>query len=74
MGSVPLSMNQLEEITMQVSRELLEEWAINDRFTENEIEKATQNAVNDTVLIINSFMEKMNDAMIVQAENKKIIN
>jgi hypothetical protein len=73
MANVPLSMEQLENITSQVAQELLEDWAINDRFDEDKLVEATQNAVNDTVLVINSFMEKFNDTMIQQTENKNII-
>jgi 3-deoxy-D-arabino-heptulosonate 7-phosphate (DAHP) synthase len=73
MASVPVSMEQLESITAQVAEELLEEWAINDRFTEDQIENARSWAIDDTVLIVNSFMEKFNTAMLEQAEEKKLI-
>jgi len=72
MSSVPLSMNQLETITEIVARDLLEQWAINDRFEENELEEATQNAVTDTVFVINSFMEHFNTYMMFEAEKKKL--
>jgi hypothetical protein len=74
MSSVPLSMQKLEEITILVAQELLEDWAINDRFDENEMDQAKENAVNDTILIINSFMEKFNEVMILEATEKKLIN
>ena len=70
MASVPLSMNKLEEITFQVAQELLEQWAIDDRFNEDQIAEATQNAVDDTVFIINRFMEEFNTHMLVEAEQK----
>lgn len=75
MSSVPISIAKLEAITTNVARELLEEWAINDRYEEDQIEKATENAVGDTIFIINSFMEHMNSAMLEEAEsvNKKLI-
>ena len=73
MANVPLSMEQLENITSQVAQELLEDWAINDRFEEDQLTQATENAINDTILIINSFMEKFNDTMIQQSENKNIL-
>jgi len=41
MANVPLSMNQLEQITEIVARDLLEQWAIEDRFPEDQLEKAT---------------------------------
>jgi hypothetical protein len=70
MASVPLSMNKLEEITFQVAQELLEQWAIDDRFNEDQVAEATQNAVNDTVFVINRFMEEFNTQMLVESEQK----
>jgi hypothetical protein len=72
MSSVPLSMQQLEDITTTVARDLLESWALNDRFHVDELEKAKQNAVDDTVFIINSFMEHFNTYMMFEAEKKKL--
>jgi hypothetical protein len=74
MSSVPISMKSLEDIVSKVAQELLEEWAINDRFSINEKEIAVQNAVNDTALVINSFMELFNTAMVEQESQKKLIN
>ena len=73
MYSIPLSMKQLEDITTAVARDLLENWALNDRFTEDELEQATQNAVDDTVFVINNFMEHFNEYMMFEAEKKKLI-
>jgi hypothetical protein len=73
MASVPISMDKLETIVFQIAEELLEDWAINDRFTEDKVEEAKTNAVNDTVLIVNSFMERFNTAMLEEAEEKKLI-
>jgi ribosomal protein S13 len=73
MPSVPLSMHQLEAIAEAVARDLLEEWAINDRFTIEQLEEAKQNAVNDAIFVINNFMEHFNTYMLTEAENKKII-
>jgi hypothetical protein len=64
MASVPLSMNDLEVIVEQVARELLEDWAINNRFTEDELLQAATNSVNDTAFVINRFMDMLNDAML----------
>jgi hypothetical protein len=74
MSNVPLSMNKLEAICESVARELLEEWAINDRFTEENLEKAVKDATGDTIFVINSFMEKFNSEMVAEATEKKIIN
>ena len=69
MSNVPLSMEQLESITTVVAQELLEDWALNDRFTEEDLAQATQNAVDDTILVINSFMEQFNYLMMTESEN-----
>jgi uncharacterized FlaG/YvyC family protein len=72
MSSVPLSTNQLETIVEIVARDLLEQWAIDDRFAEDQIEKAQQDAVNDAVFVINSFMEHFNTYMMFEAEKKNL--
>ena len=43
MAGVPVSMEKLEKITEQVARELLEDWAINDRYAPEDTEIAIQN-------------------------------
>ena len=73
MANVPVSMEKLESITAQVAEELLEEWAINDRFSEEQINEAKTWAIDDTVLIINSFMEKFNTVMLEEAQDTKLI-
>jgi hypothetical protein len=70
MSSVPLSMQQLEDIATEVSRSLLEQWAIDDRFSEEDMVKAAQNAVNDTIFVINNFMEHFNSYMLTESEQK----
>jgi len=72
MASVPLSVNQLETIVETVSRDLLEQWALNDRFSINELEQAKQNVVDDTVFVINQFMDHFNTYMMFEAEKKKL--
>jgi len=73
MSQVPLSTAQLEKIVETVARDLLEQWAITDRFTEEQIEKAQQDAVEDTVFVINNFMEHFNTYMMFEAEKKSLI-
>jgi len=73
MASVPLSANQLETIVETVARDLLESWAINDRFSIDELENAKQYAVDDAVFVINNFMEHFNTYMMFEAEKKKLI-
>ena len=72
MAQVPLSVNQLETIVETVSRYLLEQWALNDRFGEDELDKAKQDAVDDTIFVINQFMEHFNTYMMFEAEKKKL--
>jgi len=66
-------MNQLEQITEIVARDLLEQWAIEDRFPEDQLEKATQDAVDDTAFVINQFMSLLNEVMLTTAEQSKLI-
>jgi len=73
MASVPISMNQLENITESVARDLLEQWAIEDRFTEDQIAKAQQDAIDDTAFVINAFMTLLNETMMTSAEQSKLI-
>lgn len=74
MTSVPLNINQLETITEIVARDLLEEWAINDRFIEDQIVQSTQNAISDTIFVMNRFMTLFNEQMLQTAMEKHIIN
>jgi hypothetical protein len=74
MSNIPMSMKQLEDITTEVARELLEQWAIDNRFKENEMIKAAQDAVDDTVFVINKFMEQFNYYMLIESEKDKLIN
>ena len=71
MSSVPISMEQLEAITAQVAQELLEDWAINDKFKQEDLLEISKKAVDDTVLVINSFMEHLNYIMMHESENNK---
>jgi len=68
MADVPLALNDLNSITEIVARDLLEQWAIDDRFTEDQIDEATKNAVNDTIFVINNFMGLFNEKMLLQSE------
>jgi hypothetical protein len=63
-GDIPLSVSNLEKIVEVVATELLEQWAIDDRFTEENIEEAKLDAIDDTVFVVNSFMNYFNEAML----------
>jgi hypothetical protein len=73
MSSVPISVSELELIAEVVARDLLEQWAIDDRFKEEDMVIAAQNVVDDTIFVINSFMEHLNNQMMTSAEDKKLI-
>ena len=73
MASVPLSMQQLEDITAMVAQDLLEKWAIDDRFDEEQLADAAQNAVEDTAFIINQFMEHFNTQMLAEQDKPNLI-
>ena len=70
MSSVPLSQKDLETIIEVISRDLLEQWAINDRFKENEMSQAVDNALDDTVFIVSQFMDHFNQLMITKAQEQ----
>ena len=74
MASVPLSVAQLEQIATSVAQDLLQEWAINDRFTEENMVQAAQDAVSDTIFVIESYMDQVNTLMLAEAERKNLIN
>jgi hypothetical protein len=69
-GDIPLSVSSLENIVEIVATELLEQWAIDDRFTEENIEEAKLDAIDDTVFVVNSFMNYVNEAMLTSKTNQ----
>ncbi len=73
MASVPLSVAQLEKIVEIVATDLLEEWALNDRFSEEDLENAKKNALNDSIFVIDTFMSLFNETMSAEAEQKRLI-
>jgi hypothetical protein len=73
MASVPLSMQQLEDIAVSVSRELLEQWAIDERFAEDKMAEAAAHAIDDTIFVINAYMEHVNYHMMNSEDKGSII-
>jgi hypothetical protein len=63
MAEIPLPMNELEELIGDIAIELLESWASEGRIPDGEEAKHGSLALDDTVFIINLFMEKFNEAM-----------
>jgi hypothetical protein len=69
-GDIPLSVSNLEKIVEVVAVELLEQWAIDDRFVEDKIDDARQDALDDTIFVINSFMNYFNEALLTAKTEK----
>jgi len=63
MAEVPVSINDLNDIAVAVSRDLLEKWAIDDRFTEEKLDDYSKYAADDTIFVINKYMEYLNFKM-----------
>jgi hypothetical protein len=72
-NTTPLSVQELEVVLETVARNLLEKWAIEDRFTEEEMFDHIQYSVDDTAFVINNYMEVINDLMISKATENRII-
>jgi len=70
-NDIPVGLKDLETIITKVAADLLEEWAINDRFSEDDMEKASQMAVDDTVFVINAYMAIFNE-LIILAQTAKL--
>ena len=62
-NSIPLPVAQLEKIISQTAQNLLEKWAVDDRFTEDQIANYAQYAIDDTVFIVNQYMIYFNMIM-----------
>lgn len=63
-ASVPLAITELEQIVEVVAHNLYAKWAEEGRFTEEEIAEAAHNSVDDTVFVINNYMQIFNDIML----------
>jgi hypothetical protein len=71
-NSVPLAQQQLEQVVEVVARGLLEKWAIDDRFTEEQLLEYAQYSVDDTVFVINEYMSLINSLLVNQASQAGI--
>jgi hypothetical protein len=63
MAEIPLPLDELEQLIGDVAIELLETWASEGRIPDGEEAKYGELAIEDTVFIVNVFMEKFNEAM-----------
>lgn len=66
-NSIPLGLEQLETLVQVVAQNLLEKWAIEDRFTEEEMYAYVKHSIDDTVFVINNYITLMNDLMLDEA-------
>ena len=67
-NSTPLSLSELEQVVEVVAYNLYAKWAEEGRFAEEEITQYAQYSVDDTVFVINSYMEAVNDLMLHKSE------
>jgi hypothetical protein len=70
-SSVPLAVTDLEEIVEAVAHNLYNKWAMESRFTEEEMAKYASYSVEDTVQVINDYMSLFNEKMI-QSQAEKL--
>jgi hypothetical protein len=70
-SSVPLAVTDLEEIVEAVAHNLYNKWAMEGRFTEEEMTKYASYSVEDTVQVINDYMSLFNEKMI-QSQAEKL--
>jgi hypothetical protein len=63
---VPISPKQLEDLVLDIARDLLESWAIADRFNQDQMEEAAQHAVDDSIFVVNAYMTKFNELVSLQ--------
>lgn len=73
-ASVPLAITELEQIVEVVAHNLYAKWAEEGRFTEDEIETAALNSVDDTIFVINNYMQIFNDVMLNKTLNQNAPN
>jgi hypothetical protein len=71
-ASVPLAVSDLEVIVETVASNLFNKWAIEGRFTEDEIEKYSQYSVDDVVSVINDYMTLFNEQALQRATQLNI--
>jgi len=62
-NSIQLPTQQLERIISQTAQDLLEKWAVDDRFTEDQLTNYAQYAIDDTVFVVNQYMIYFNMVM-----------
>jgi hypothetical protein len=69
-ASVPLGLNDLEEVVEAVAHNLYNKWAIEGRFTEDNMVEYAQHSVSDAVQVINDYMSLVNEKLMQQQATK----
>lgn len=72
-NSVPVSLSKLEEVVQVVAHNLYAKWAEEGRFDEDQITQYAQYSVDDTVFVINEYMTAVNDIIMQEAAELRII-
>ena len=73
MAEVPVNNEELENIVSAVAHELYSKWAIDDRFTEEQVEEFAGYAVEDAVFVIGVYMDKINELM-AEKQRESLLN
>jgi hypothetical protein len=69
-ASIPLALTDLEEIVEIVAHNLYNKWAMENRFTEEEMTKYAAYSVEDAIQAINEYMSLFNEKMIKSQAEK----
>jgi len=69
-ASIPVGLTDLEEIVEAVAHNLYNKWAIEGRFTEEDMIEYAQHSVSDTVQVINDYMSLFNEKLMQQQATK----
>lgn len=63
MANVPVSVPQLEEIAASVAQDVMEWLVVENDYADEQLPELALYATNITIMVINSFMTKINDSM-----------
>lgn len=73
MSSVPVSIEELEEIVSNCARDLLEKWAIEGEVQEQSMPQYAAMAAETAAFVIEKFMDNLNSVMEWRAVENGII-
>ena len=72
-NSVPLSVEELEQIVSTAAQSLYVKWAEEGRFTEEEMTQYASYAADDTFFIVNAYMTAFNDLVATKSRSGLIV-